>query len=33
MQATETLRRAELLERATLVLNRSWQPLCYEVIL
>jgi len=26
MRATETARRAELLERATLVLNRSWQP-------
>lgn len=27
MRATETARRAELLERATLVLNRSWQPI------
>lgn len=26
MRATETVRHAELLERATLVLNRSWQP-------
>lgn len=26
MQASETVRRADLLERATLVLNRSWQP-------
>ena len=26
MQASETVRRVELLERATLVLNRSWQP-------
>ena len=26
MQASETARRADLLERATLVLNRSWQP-------
>lgn len=26
MRATETLRRADLLQRATLVLNRSWRP-------
>ena len=26
MQAAENVRRADLLERATLVLNRSWQP-------
>jgi 5-methylcytosine-specific restriction endonuclease McrA len=26
MQASETVRRADLLERATLVLNRSWRP-------
>ena len=26
MQVSETVRRAELLERATLVLNQSWQP-------